>query len=32
MSGVLMVIFGLILISDNFYAVGDFIYPCLGLS
>jgi cytochrome c-type biogenesis protein len=31
-SAVLIVIFGLILISDNFHAVSDAIYPYLGLN
>jgi hypothetical protein len=29
---VLIIIFGLILITDNFHVVSDFIYPYLGLN
>ena len=32
MSMVLIIIFGLILITDNFHVVSDFIYPFLGLN
>jgi cytochrome c-type biogenesis protein len=31
-SMVLIIIFGLILITDNFHVVSDFIYPYLGLN
>ena len=31
-SMLIMVVFGLVLITDNFHALSDFIYPYLGLS